>query len=64
MSIQGRFNHYRFDMNRDVMTTTQREAQALVRAMLRWHPMVAIDQHGQVGTYFFPPTAAQLNQNF
>jgi len=63
-SIQGRFNHYRFDMNRDVMTTTQREPQALVRAMLRWHPMVAIDQHGQVGTYFFPPTAAQLNQNF
>ena len=63
-SIQGRFNHYRFDMNRDVMTTTQREAQALIRAMLRWHPMVAIDQHGQVGTYFFPPTAAQLNQNF
>ena len=63
-SIQGRFNHYRFDMNRDVMTTTQREPQALTRAMLRWHPMVAIDQHGQVGTYFFPPTAAQLNQNF
>ncbi|NUO65510.1 MAG: hypothetical protein HOQ34_18240 [Gemmatimonadaceae bacterium] len=63
-SIQGRFNHYRFDMNRDVMTTTQREAQTLVRAMLRWHPMVAIDQHGQVTTYFFPPTAAQLNQNF
>jgi hypothetical protein len=63
-SIQGRFNHYRFDMNRDVMTTTQREPQALVRAILRWHPMVAIDQHGQVGTYFFPPTAAQVNQNF
>jgi len=63
-SIYGRYNHYRFDMNRDVMTTTQREAQALVRAILRWHPMVAIDQHGQVGTYFFPPTAAQLNQNF
>src|SRR5919199_1421775 len=62
-SIQGRYNHYRFDMNRDVMTTTQREAQALVRAMLRWHPMVAIDQHGQVYTYFFPPTAAPLNAN-
>ena len=60
-SIQGRYNHYRFDMNRDVMTTTQREAQALVRAMIRWHPMVAIDQHGQVSTYFFPPTAPQLN---
>jgi hypothetical protein len=62
-SIQGRYNHYRFDMNRDVMTTTQREVQALVRAMIRWHPMVAIDQHGQVSTYFFPPTAPQMNTN-
>jgi len=62
-SIQGRFNHYRFDMNRDVMTTTQREARALVAGMLRWPPMVAIDQHGQTTNYFFPPTAAPANQN-
>ena len=62
-SIQGRFNHYRFDMNRDVMTTTQREAQGLVRVMLRWHPMVAIDQHGQTTNYFFPPTANPINEN-
>jgi hypothetical protein len=62
-SIQGRFNHYRFDMNRDVMTTTQLEAQALVKAMLRWHPMVAVDQHGQTYNYFFPPTARPMNAN-
>ena len=62
-SIQGRFNHYRFDMNRDVMTSTQREVQALVRSQVKWHPMVAIDQHGQVSTYFFPPTAPALNPN-
>ena len=62
-SIQGRFNHYRFDMNRDVAASTQREVQALVRAMLRWHPMVAIDQHGQVETYFFPPAARPVNRN-
>ena len=62
-SIQGRFNHYRFDMNRDVMTTTQIEVQNLVRAMNRWHPMVAIDQHGQTTNYFFPPTAEPLNPN-
>ncbi len=60
-SISGRFNHYRFDMNRDVMTSTQREVRVLVAAMLRWHPMVAIDQHGQVQTYFFPPTAWPMN---
>jgi hypothetical protein len=62
-SIQGRFNHYRFDLNRDVMTTTQREAQALVRAMLQWHPMVAVDQHGQTTNYFFPPAARPLNEH-
>ena len=37
-SIQGRYNHYRFDMNRDVMTTTQREARTLLTAAMRWHP--------------------------
>ncbi|HUR92643.1 MAG TPA: M14 family zinc carboxypeptidase [Gemmatimonadaceae bacterium] len=62
-SIQGRFNHYRFDMNRDVMTTTQIEVQNIVRAMNKWHPMVAVDQHGQTTNYFFPPTAEPLNPN-
>ncbi len=62
-SIQGRFNHFRFDLNRDVMTTTQIEVQNLVRAMNRWHPMVAIDQHGQTTNYFFPPTPAPTNPN-
>lgn len=62
-SIQGRFNHYRFDMNRDVMTTTQREVRVLVRGYLRWHPMVAIDQHGQTVNYFFPPTSSPMNAN-
>ena len=60
-SVQGRFNHYRFDMNRDVMTTTQREPRALVRGLLRWPPQVAIDQHGHVSSYFFPPTSEALN---
>jgi hypothetical protein len=62
-SIQGRYNHYRFDMNRDVIASTQPEVQAIMRGMLRWHPQVAVDQHGQVGTYFFPPAAAPVNRN-
>jgi hypothetical protein len=62
-SIQGRFNHYRFDMNRDVMSSTQREVQAMMREMIRWHPMVSADLHGQVGTYFFPPDARAINEN-
>jgi hypothetical protein len=62
-SIQGRFNHYRFDMNRDVIASTQPEVQAIMRGMLRWHPQVAVDQHGQVSTYFFPPAARPVNEN-
>jgi hypothetical protein len=59
----GRFNHYRFDMNRDVIATSQREVQAMVRAMLRWRPMVVVDQHGQTTNYFFPPAARPVNEN-
>jgi hypothetical protein len=60
---RGRYNHYRFDMNRDLIASTQPEVQAIMRGMLRWHPQVAVDQHGQVSTYFFPPAAAPVNQN-
>jgi len=62
-SIQGRFNHYRFDMNRDVMTTTQREVRNLVAGAMAWHPMVTIDQHGYTYSFFFPPTAKPMNAN-
>lgn len=62
-SIQGRFNHYRFDMNRDVIASTQPEVQAIMRGMLRWHPQVAVDQHGHTVNYFFPPAASPVNAN-
>ncbi len=62
-SIQGRYNHYRFDMNRDVMTTTQRESRTLLTSAMRWHPMVTIDQHGYTYSFFFPPTAKPINAN-
>ncbi|HEU4720674.1 MAG TPA: M14 family metallopeptidase, partial [Gemmatimonadaceae bacterium] len=54
---------YRFDMNRDLIASTQREVQGIVRMMLRWHPMVAADLHGHVSTYFFPPAARPVNAN-
>ncbi len=62
-SVQGRFNHYRFDMNRDLIATTQPEVQAVVRGMLRWRPQVAVDQHGHTVNYFFPPAAAPVNRH-
>ena len=62
-SIQGRYNHYRFDMNRDLIASTQREVQGTMRQMLRWHPMVLADLHGHVSSYFFPPAARPVNAN-
>jgi hypothetical protein len=62
-SVAGRYNHYRFDLNRDLIASTQREVQGVVRSMLRWHPMVGVDLHGHVGTYFFPPSARPMNAN-
>ncbi|MEO6525804.1 MAG: M14 family zinc carboxypeptidase [Gemmatimonadaceae bacterium] len=60
-SVLGRYNHYRFDMNRDLIASTQREVQGIMRMMLKWHPMVAADLHGQVASYFFPPAARPVN---
>ncbi|MFN2397035.1 MAG: M14 family zinc carboxypeptidase [Gemmatimonadaceae bacterium] len=62
-SVQGRYNHYRFDMNRDVMASTQREVQGLLRTMLRWPPMVAADLHGHTEQFFFPPVAKAINEH-
>ena len=61
-SVRGRFNHYRFDMNRDVFATTQKEVQGLVRGMLRWHPMVAADLHGYTTQFFMAPAARPINE--
>ena len=62
-SIYGRFNHYRFDMNRDLMAMTQQEVQAIVGGMLRWHPMVTADLHGYTSTYYMAPAARPVNAN-
>jgi hypothetical protein len=62
-TVFGRLNHYRFDMNRDRVAFSQKETRAEFAEMLRWCPQVYIDQHGQVGSYFFPPEPMSINQN-
>jgi hypothetical protein len=59
----GRLNHYRFDMNRDRVAFSQDETRQEFAEMLRWNPQVYIDQHGQVGSYFFPPEPMSINEN-
>jgi hypothetical protein len=62
-SIWGRYNHYRFDLNRDNITATQKETRNMQKAYFEWHPQIAIDHHGQPSQYFFPPTALPINPN-
>jgi hypothetical protein len=61
--ISGRLNHYRFDMNRDRVAFSQFETREEFAEMLKWNPQVYVDQHGQVGSYFFPPEPMSINVN-
>jgi hypothetical protein len=62
-SIHGRFNHYRFDMNRDLMAISQAETRALAGVVLKWRPQVSADLHSTTSQYFFPPAALPVNAN-
>ncbi len=62
-SIRGRFNHYRFDLNRDNVAMSQKETQNMVRAFMDWNPQVSVDHHGQPSQFFFPPAALPINPN-
>lgn len=61
--IYGRGNHYRFDMNRDMLALTQPETVATLRGVREYRPQVFVDHHGQVASYFFPPAAEPINKN-
>ncbi len=61
--IYGRVNHYRFDLNRDLLAMSQPESLALMRGLREWRPQVFVDHHGQVSNYFFPPAAEPINKN-
>lgn len=61
--IYGRGNHYRFDMNRDLLALSQPETNATLKGVREWRPQVFVDHHGQVASYFFPPAAEPINKN-
>ncbi len=62
-SVYGRVNHYRFDLNRDNIATSQVETRNMQRAYLEWNPQVFVDHHGQPSQFFFPPAALPINPN-
>ncbi|MFQ5550840.1 MAG: M14 family zinc carboxypeptidase, partial [Gemmatimonadales bacterium] len=61
--ISGRYNHYRFDMNRDLIAQSQNPTRAMMSAMMRWHPQVFVDHHSTTDQFFFPPPALPVNAN-
>jgi hypothetical protein len=62
-AIWGRYNHYRFDMNRDLLAQSQDESKALGAVYVRWRPQVVVDLHSTTSQYFFPPVAKAQNLN-
>ena len=62
-AVWGRYNHYRFDMNRDLLAQSQLESKALASVYVRWRPQVVADLHSTTAQYFFPPVAQAHNQN-
>jgi len=62
-AIWGRVNHYRFNLNRDTLTFSQKESRNMQKAFAEWNPQLAVDHHGQPSQYFFPPTGLPTNPN-
>jgi hypothetical protein len=59
--IGGRRTHYQFDPNRDALAMSQPESRQMSREIRRWRPQVFVDHHGQVASFFFPPTSDPTN---
>lgn len=59
--IGGRRTHYQFDPNRDALAMSQPESRQMSTEIRRWRPQVFVDHHGQVATFFFPPTSEPTN---
>ncbi|HZO54649.1 MAG TPA: M14 family zinc carboxypeptidase, partial [Bryobacteraceae bacterium] len=61
--LNGRTNHYHFDLNRDWLSITQPETRGRIRTLLEWFPLVFVDLHemGADSTYYFAPEAVPYN---
>ncbi|ADQ16382.1 peptidase M14 carboxypeptidase A [Leadbetterella byssophila DSM 17132] len=62
----GRFNHYFYDMNRDLAWQTQWETQQRVGFYNSWMPHFHGDFHemGPNSSYFFAPSAKPFHEDF
>src|SRR2546422_200507 len=60
-SITGRYSHYRFDMNRDLLAQSQSEVGGMREGILRGRPRVFVDHPSTTSSFFFPPVAQAVN---
>ena len=62
-SINGRTNHYRFDMNRDFVSLVTLENQARMKVITEWNPHFMVDSHemGPLEGYLMDPPRQPLN---
>ncbi len=62
--IQGRPNHYLFDLNRDWAWTTQVESQQRLKVYNKWMPHIHVDFHEQYynNPYYFAPAAEPFHE--
>ncbi|KAA5549555.1 M14 family metallopeptidase [Adhaeribacter rhizoryzae] len=61
----GRFNHYLFDLNRDLAWQTQQESQQRIALYNQWMPQLHADFHEMSGeaTYYFSPAAKPFHED-
>ncbi|HET8735434.1 MAG TPA: M14 family metallopeptidase [Pricia sp.] len=62
--LNGRTNHYMFDLNRDWAWLTQVESQHRIKIFNQWLPHVHVDFHeqGVDAPYYFAPAAEPLHE--
>ncbi|MDB5262612.1 MAG: zinc carboxypeptidase [Adhaeribacter sp.] len=61
----GRFNHYLFDLNRDLAWQTQQESQQRIAIYNQWMPQLHADFHEMSGeaSYYFSPAAKPFHED-
>src|SRR5262249_135552 len=68
-SVTGRYNHFRFDMNRDLLAQSQPEVRAMMAGVLRWHPRVCVarevvvDHDSRKQAFVVPAVGPAVNLN-
>jgi hypothetical protein len=60
----SRYNANGFDLNRDFITQSQPETQAMVKVITEWNPMVLLDLHGFYNPMLIEPCTPLHNPNY